>query len=287
MSPRDTCVIGWPIGHSRSPLIHNYWLHRHSLPGTYSARAVPPAELAPFFASFHDAGLLGCNVTVPHKEATARLLAIEDDLTARLQAVNTVFVRGQRLVGTNTDGYGFITNLGRSVPDLALSGASVLVLGAGGSARAVVGALMAAGVERIDVTNRTRSRAEEIRRLFGDRLFDLDWNDRQAALSRCDLLVNTTMLGMTGQPHLDLSLDGLPRHAVVADLVYVPLETDLLAGARARGNRTADGLGMLLYQAQAAFRHWHGSTPEVTAELRDLVVSDLAVSDLVGKRDLE
>ncbi|HKQ95957.1 MAG TPA: shikimate dehydrogenase [Aestuariivirgaceae bacterium] len=279
MSRHDTCVIGWPIGHSRSPLIHNYWLETHSLPGRYAARAVQPAELARFFESFHDSGLLGCNVTVPHKEATARLLAIEDDLTARLHAVNTVFLRKQSLVGTNTDGYGFITNLEHAVPDLALSGASVLVLGAGGSARAVVGALLAAGVERIDVTNRTRSRAHEISRLFGDRLFDLDWNDREAALSRCDLLVNTTVLGMTGQPALDLSLDGLPRHAVVADLVYSPLETGLLARARARDHRTADGLGMLLYQAQAAFRHWHGITPQVTAELRDLVTRDL-----LGKR---
>jgi shikimate dehydrogenase len=282
MSPRDTCVIGWPIGHSRSPLIHNHWLQSHSLPGRYTARAVQPAELASFFESFHDTGLLGCNVTVPHKEAAARLLAIEDDLTARLQAVNTVFLRKQGLVGTNTDGYGFITNLEHAVPDLALAGASVLVLGAGGSARAVVGALLAAGVDRIDVANRTRSRAREMCLLFGDRVFDLDWKDREAALSRCDLLVNTTVLGMTGQPPLDLALDGLPRHAVVADLVYSPLETGLLSRARARGHRAADGLGMLLYQAQAAFRHWHGITPQVTAQLRDLVTRDL-----LGERDPE
>jgi shikimate dehydrogenase len=280
MSPRDTCVIGWPIGHSRSPLIHNYWLETHSLPGLYTARAVKPAELARFFESFHDSGLLGCNVTVPHKEATARLVAIEDDLTARLQAVNTVFLHEQRLVGTNTDAYGFITNLGHAAPDLPLAGANVLVLGAGGSARAVVGALLAAGAERIAVTNRTRARARDMCLLFGGRLSDLDWKDREAALSRCDLLVNTTVLGMTGQQPLELSLDGLPRHAVVADLVYAPLETGLLSLARARGHRTADGLGMLLHQAQAAFRHWHGITPQVTAELRDLVTRDL-----LGKRD--
>ena len=280
MSARDTCVIGWPIGHSRSPLIHNYWLECHSLPGRYTARAVAPGDLKSFFATFGDAGLLGCNVTVPHKEATAKLVAVEDELTARLGAVNTVFHGSGGLVGTNTDGYGFITNLQRTVPDLGLEGTRVLVLGAGGAARAVIGALLAAGSGRIEVANRTPSRAREIGLLFGDRVADVAWNDRGTALARCDLLVNTTVLGMNGQPRLDLALDGLPRHAAVADLVYAPLETPLLQSARARGHRTVDGLGMLLYQAQAAFRHWHGVMPEVTAELRGLVERDLR-----GKRE--
>ena len=161
------------------------------------------------------------------------------------------------------------------MPELVLDGARVLVLGAGGSARAVIGAVLAAGAGRIDVANRTPSRARDVGLLFGDRVAGVAWGDRGTALSRCDLLVNTTVLGMDGQPRLDLSLDGLPRHAVVADLVYVPLETQLLQTARARGHRTVDGLGMLLYQAQGAFRHWHGVLPDVTDDLRQLVERDL------------
>jgi shikimate dehydrogenase len=275
MTVGDTCVIGWPIAHSRSPLIHNYWIAEHGIGGRYTAVPVEPGQLPSFFSSFAERRLLGCNVTIPHKEGAAQLVALDDELTRRLGAVNTVFLRDGMLRGTNTDGYGFITNLRACAPQVRLGGGTALVLGAGGSARAVVGAMLEAGVSRILLANRTGSRALELQRLFGPALHVVSWADRAAAAADVGLLVNTTMLGMQGQEALDMSLDRLPREAVVAELVYVPLETELMKAARARDIPTADGLGMLLYQAQAAFRTWYGILPSVTPRLRELVERDL------------
>jgi shikimate dehydrogenase len=272
---RKACVIGWPISHSRSPLIHGYWLKHYGIDGTYERIAVPPAELTAFICSLADRAYAGCNVTLPHKEAAFRAVRIADDATLRLRAVNTVFRRDKELWGTNTDGEGFLANLAAHVPDWHPENRTVIVLGAGGAARAIVGALLDAGSGRVVVANRTSARAEELRRDFGSRIEPHDWRDAERLLENADLLVNTTSLGMTGQAPLTLDLAHLPRSSIVADIVYSPLETDLLARSRIRGNVVVPGLGMLLHQAVRGFELWFGRRPEVTPELHDLVARDI------------
>ncbi len=269
------CVIGWPISHSRSPLIHRYWLKRYGIDGTYERIAVPPAELSAFLSSLADKGYAGCNVTLPHKEDAFRAVRIADDETLRLRVVNTVFRRGEELWGTSTDGEGFLANLTAHVPAWRADNRSVVVLGAGGAARAIVGALLDAGSRRVVVLNRTLARAEELRRDFGSRIEPRDWRDAGKLLEDADLLVNTTSLGMTGQAPLLLDLTHLPRSSIVTDIVYTPLETDLLVRCRARGNTVVPGLGMLLHQAVRGFELWFGRRPEVTPELHDLVARDI------------
>ena len=272
---KKACVIGWPIKHSRSPLIHNHWLMRHGIEGVYEKVAVEPDELDRFLRAMPDAGWLGCNVTVPHKEKVFELVRSDDPFTQRLGAVNTVYIRGGQLHGTNTDGIGFMRNLQAAAPQWQPASGPVVVLGAGGAARAVVAALIDAGVPEVRIVNRTRDRAAALAELLGNGAKARDWTMRGDLLADCTLLVNTTTLGMAGAPPLDLELDRLAPEAVVYDIVYVPLETDLLARARARGNPTVDGLGMLLHQAAPAFALWFGFEPEVTDELRDLIVADL------------
>jgi len=272
---KKACVIGWPIKHSRSPLIHNHWLTRHGIGGTYEKVAVEPEELDRFLRAMPDAGWLGCNVTVPHKEKVFELVRCDDPFTQRLGAVNTVYVRTGNLHGTNTDGIGFMRNLQLSAPHWRADSGPAVVLGAGGAARSVIAALIDAGVPEVHIVNRTQDRAKVLADLFGERAKARAWAKRSELLAECTLLVNTTTLGMTGAPPLELELDGLAPGAVVYDIVYVPLETDLLARARARGNPTVDGLGMLLHQAAPAFALWFGIEPEVTDELRALIVADL------------
>lgn len=273
------CVIGWPVSHSRSPFIHRYWLDRYKIDGAYERKAIAPHELEKFFKHFLQAGYVGCNVTVPHKEAVFSLVLIEDEVTRRIRAVNTVYVEDGRLVGLNTDGYGFMANLRSVVPTWVPTGAQVLIMGAGGAARSIVAALLDAGVGRVLLANRTLSRASAVAGHFGARVEAIVWPDMALHLPRTDLLVNTTSLGMSGQPPLELALDMLPVHCPVADIVYVPVETDLLKRARIAGHPTVDGLGMLLHQAVPGFERWFGVRPEVTAELRRLVEADI-----VGKR---
>ena len=272
---KKACVIGWPIEHSRSPLIHNHWLDRYGIEGAYEKCAVAPEELKQFLRTMPETGWAGCNVTVPHKEKVFGLVEIDDPFTRRLGAVNTVYVRDGRLHGTNTDGIGFVRNLQVRAPQWQAAGGPAVVLGAGGAARAVVAALIDAGVPEVRIVNRTEERARTLAGMFGAAASAHDWMQRADLLSDCTLLVNTTTLGMTGAPPLDLELARLAPDAVVYDIVYAPLETDLLSRARARGNPVVDGLGMLLHQAAPGFALWFGIEPEVTDELRALIVADL------------
>ncbi|WP_046861698.1 shikimate dehydrogenase [Microvirga massiliensis] len=273
-------VIGHPIAHSRSPLIHGYWLRKHGIPGSYERIDVPPEALRDFLATMRDRGFAGGNVTVPHKEAVFRLLGRVTDRAAQLQAVNTLWFEGDTLVGDNTDITGFMAHLDDSLGEgWDASTRTALVLGAGGAARAIVAGLAGRSLERIVVANRTLAKARELVEGMatptGPTLEALDWDDLERALPKTDLLVNTTTLGMAGQPPLKLTLGRLPRHGIVCDIVYVPLETELLATARALGLRRVDGLGMLLHQAVPGFSHWFGVTPKVDPELRRLIEADI------------
>jgi shikimate dehydrogenase len=272
---RAACVIGWPISHSRSPLIHNYWLKQYGINGAYRREAVPPEQFEEFVTKLTEHGYVGANITLPHKEA-ALALSQPDGRAKAVGAANTLWLDNGTLRSTNTDVDGFLSHLDAVCAqwDRGLDGA--IVLGAGGGARAVVFALIERGAQRIHLANRTFSRAEELRARFGEVVNPVRWEEVSGLFGGTDLLVNTTTLGMTGQPDLDIGVARLPDSAVVVDIVYTPLETTLLARARARGLRTADGLGMLLHQAVGGFERWFGVKPEVTEELRALVEADLA-----------
>jgi len=271
--PRLACLIGWPAAHSRSPLIHHYWLRTLGIPGGYVIEAVPPDELQDFVFRLTLRGFVGANVTIPHKERVLALSA--PDARARaVGAANTLWFEDGELRSTNTDVEGFINNLDASAPGWETC-AEALVLGAGGGARAVVFGLLERGIAQVHVVNRTRERAQALASQFGDKVRPAGWEAITDLMPRAGLLVNTTSLGMRGQGALDLDLSGLPNEAVVADLVYVPLTTPLLAAAKARGLKTADGLGMLLHQAVRGFELWFGRRPQVTSELRAQVEADL------------
>jgi shikimate dehydrogenase len=271
---RAACVIGWPVEHSRSPLIHTYWLRKYGIAGEYRRELVAREEFVAFAKSLAMRGYVGANVTVPHKEA-ALALSEPDDQARAVGAANTLWFEGNVLRSTNTDVEGFLANLDASAADWDKDLGKAVVLGAGGAARAVIYGLLARGIEHLIVVNRTLARAEALRQQFGARVRESRWDEMDAALPDAGLVVNTTTLGMQGQPALALDIGRLPRHAVVADLVYAPVRTPLLAAAQAHGLRIADGLGMLLHQAVRGFALWFGKTPAVTAELRDLVEADL------------
>ncbi len=270
---RAACLIGWPAAHSRSPLIHHYWLRTLGIEGGYSIEAVPPEGFAEFVLHLSAHGFVGANVTIPHKER-ALALSMPDARARAVGAANTLWYEGGELRSTNTDIEGFLNNL-----DACASGwdaaTDALVLGAGGSSRAVVFGLIERGVKRVHLANRTIARGRTLADQFGATVHPVSWDGIDDLLPRAGLLVNTTSLGMHGQPALEIDVSRLPPHAVVADLVYVPLLTPLLAAARARGLKTADGLGMLLHQAVRGFELWFGQRPEVTPELRALVEADL------------
>ncbi len=271
---RAACVIGWPIGHSRSPLIHNYWLKRYGIAGEYRSEAVPPGEFRDFVQSLAARNYAGANVTVPHKEA-ALACSLPDDRAKAVGAANTLWLDDGKLRSTNTDVEGFLDNLDAVAAGWQRGLNKAVVLGAGGAARAVVYGLIQRGVGDIVVINRSRERAEALRERLGAGIRTLPWNERNAALRDAGLLVNTTTLGMPGQPELVIEVERLPAGAIVAELVYVPLRTPLLRAAAARKLRTADGLGMLLHQAVRGFSLWFGQNPEITLELRTLVEADL------------
>jgi shikimate dehydrogenase len=271
--PRVACLIGWPAAHSRSPLIHHYWLRKLGIEGGYSIEAVPPEGLADFVRRLAAHGFVGANVTLPHKERVLEL-TVADARARAVGAANTLWYEGKELRSTNTDIEGFIDNLDTSAKGWdAIEEA--LVLGAGGSSRAVVYGLLERGIKRVHLANRTIERARALADQFGETVRPIAWGAIGEVLPRSGLLVNTTSLGMHGQGVLELDISPLPSHAIVADLVYVPLETQLLSAARVRALRTADGLGMLLHQAVRGFELWFGRRPEVTAELRALVEADL------------
>ncbi len=271
---KAVCIIAWPAGHSRSPLIHNYWIKQHKLNAEYRREAVPPEQFGNFIRSMRDRGYVGANVTVPHKETALHLT--EPDARARaVGAANCLWYDDDALRSTNTDVEGFLANLDQTTPGWDRGLASAVVLGAGGGARAVAYGLLAREVGRVYVVNRTRERALALQKKFGARVRIASWDETTGLLGGAGLLVNTTTLGMLGQPPLEINLR-CPASLVVADLVYAPLETGLLKLARDRGLRTADGLGMLLHQAVRGFELWFGVRPVVTAELRALVEADLA-----------
>ena len=272
---RAACIIGWPVEHSRSPLIHNYWLKTYRIPSEYRREAVPPDQFRAFVQSLAARGYAGANVTVPHKEA-ALAWSQPDDRAQAVGAANTLWFDGV-LRSTNTDVEGFLDNLDASAPGWDRGLGKAVVLGAGGAARAVVYALLERGVDHVVVANRTQRRAEALRERFGARVHPARWDERNAALDDAALVVNTTTLGMAGQPDLSIEVGRLPGHSVVADLVYAPLITPLVRSVRARGLRTADGLGMLMHQAVRGFLLWFGKKPEVTAELRALLEADLSL----------
>lgn len=271
----QACVIGWPIEHSRSPLIHGHWLARHGIDGHYSKQAVSPDDFGDFVRAMPDRGFAGGNVTVPHKEAALQCAAHADAAAREIGAANTLWFEDGELHASNTDGYGFITNLDEGAPGWDEAGPVVVVLGAGGAARAIVHALLARDVREIRLLNRTRSRADALATHFGGPIHVHDWDTRDAQLEGCGLLVNTTTLGMTGQAPLEIDLAGLPGNSVVTDLVYAPLQTQLLKRAGEKALRGVDGLGMLLHQAVPGFEKWFGVRPQVSEELRALVTADI------------
>jgi len=266
-------IMGWPVGHSKSPRLHGYWLEKHGVDGAYIPLPVRPDDLEQALRALPVLGLAGCNLTIPHKEKALAVVDRLDAVARRIGAVNTVVVNADgSLEGRNTDSPGFLANLkadGRWLPDTG----PAVVLGAGGAARAVLVALIDAGVPDILLTNRTQERAEALADEFGRPVRAIAWAERESALAGAALLVNTTSLGMTGKPALDLRLDDLPDHALVNDIVYAPLETPLLAAARARGLAIVDGLGMLLHQGAPAFEAWFGLMPVVDDALRAHVLA--------------
>jgi len=270
-------VCGHPIAHSRSPKIHGYWLRKYGIAGSYEPIDVSPEDVGSFFATLSKNGFAGGNVTIPHKEAAFAAVASRDEAAERIGAVNTLWFEDGRLRGGNTDAEGFAANLDERAPGWTKAGVAV-VLGAGGAARAVIHALKERGFSDIRVTNRTLERANELADRFGEGVSAHPIAATRELLSDAGLLVNTTALGMAGKggsDELPADPERLPRHAIVTDIVYVPLETPLLAAARRHGLKTVDGLGMLLHQAAPGFERWFGRRPEVTQELRDLIVADM------------
>lgn len=266
-------VIGWPISHSKSPLIHGHWLDKYGLAGSYEAIAIAPENLKSEIARLKAEGYAGFNVTVPHKQAIMPYLDYIRADAERIGAVNTVVINPDgKMEGRNTDAFGFIENLKEGAPDYDFTKAPAIVLGAGGAARAVVYALGKAGVPEIRILNRTLARAVELAKQF-PACIAMDWEMLPEAMVRTELLVNTTSLGMKGQPPLEIDLTRLPKTALVHDIVYAPLETGLLRMARVRGNQTVTGIGMLLHQARPAFQAWFGVMPDVDEALRQKVLA--------------
>jgi shikimate dehydrogenase len=261
-----TGVIGHPVGHSKSPLIHNHWIEKYALTGHYEALDIHPDLLRERLPELlFEEGYAGFNLTIPHKEIALDICDEIDDTAHKIGAVNTVWKQGGKICGSNTDAYGFAQNLG-TVPD-----GPALVLGAGGAAKAILYALQQAGCTDMRITNRTREKAKNLAQQFDAQ--SIDWSDRHTALDECELLVNTTALGMTGHVALELDLDKLPQSALVCDIVYNPLMTDLLTRAQKRGNPVITGIGMLLHQARPAFEKWYGVLPDIDEELMRKVLA--------------
>jgi shikimate dehydrogenase len=265
-------LLGWPVAHSRSPVIHNHWLAHYGIAGRYVLFAVPPEKLEAAVRGMAALGLRGCNVTTPHKQAIFPLLDRVDELARRIGAVNTVVVeKDGTLTGFNNDGNGFIQSLRHADPQWRPDSGPILVLGAGGASRAVIASLVAQGAREIRLTNRTQDKAQEIADAIGAVVKVVPWERREDALDGIAMLANATSLGSVGKPPLEISLARLPKNAVVGDLIYVPPETPLLAQARQRGNITVNGLGLLLNQARPAFNAWFGVMPEITPALLQAV----------------
>ncbi|MEP1331067.1 MAG: shikimate dehydrogenase [Lentilitoribacter sp.] len=275
--PIQAGVIGWPIHHSRSPIIHNYWLNQQSINGNYQTIAVSPDAADAFFKGFKTSGLAGFNITIPHKETVIPYLDHIDEAATAIGAVNTVWLEDGKMCGSNSDWIGFSDNLDHLAPGWDQHNDHALILGAGGAARGVIFALLKRGFENITVANRTVTRAEELADHFGDNVHAIGLSQAEQAIESSTLLINTTSLGMDNNPPLPLTLDGIQPDCLVTDIVYTPLETPLLKLAKSKGNKTVDGLGMLLHQAKMGSKLWFGGDPVVTDELRDLVLQDMGL----------
>jgi shikimate dehydrogenase len=269
-------VMGWPVMHSRSPMIHNYWFKQHGLAGTYVPLAIKPEGLAAALRALHALGFAGCNITIPHKQEAMKIVDEVDAAARRIGAISCVVARPDgSLAGSNNDAFGFIRNLKQELPGWRANAGPVVVIGAGGGSRAVCYGLAQEGAQEIRLVNRTYSRAKGIADEFGGPIKALPWEQRNDVLEGAAMVVNATSQGMVSEPALDIRLDKLPKNALVADIIYIPLETPFLAAARQRGNRTINGLGMLLHQGPLAWKAWFGIEPAVTAELRALVEQSL------------
>lgn len=267
-------VIGSPIAHSKSPQLQRYWLEKYGIKGFYVPMDIAPEDLETVLRALPKAGFVGCNVTIPHKEAVLRIADVVSDRAALIGAANTLIFRADgKIHADNTDGYGFIANLKHDLPEWTGAEGPAAVFGAGGACRAVIASLLETGCPEIRLSNRTRARADALRAEFGAKVVVYDWVQAGNMLEGAKTVINTTALGMVGKPEFRIPLDGLSPDAVVTDIVYTPLETELLKQARAIGCRTVDGLGMLLHQAVPGFERWFGTRPEVTEDLRDLVLS--------------
>jgi shikimate dehydrogenase len=266
-------VVGWPVGHSLSPTLHAFWIAEHKIDAMYVPLAIRPEDFSEAFAMLPKLGFRGVNVTLPHKETAFRLTTDHDAAALATGAVNTVVFDDNKAIGKNTDLFGFSAMLLDA--DVLLASKRAVVLGAGGAARAVVGSLQSLGVAGVSVVNRTVEKAESLVKFFRGSLGARSWDALPSLLPQTDVLVNTTKLGMQGEPPLTIDLSAMRRDAVVVDVVYRPLETPLLAQARARGLKTVDGLGMLLHQARPAFAAWFGVEPQVTPQLRAHLIAQL------------
>jgi shikimate dehydrogenase len=272
---KRACVIGSPVAHSRSPLIHGYWLREHKIDGDYTRHEVKPEDIDSFLKNFSNGPFTGCNVTLPHKESAARNVKDASPVVRALGVANTLWLENGTLRADNSDVPGFLAHLDDTIPGWDRKTKHAVVLGAGGAARAVVYGLYQRGVTKITIVNRSRERAEQLIKEIKIETNIASFDQIDALISSADLLVNTTSLGMKGQPRLQIDLKNLKKSAAVCDVVYVPLETELLLQARERGHATVDGLGMLLHQAVVGFEKWFGVKPKVTKELRDIIVADL------------
>ncbi len=272
---KKACVIGWPISHSRSPLIHNYWLKLHGLPGLYERVPVAPDELQTFLRSLKQQGYRGCNITIPHKESAFHLVDAVDETSRRIGSINTVWLENGSLHAMSTDGIGFCANIEQTVPNFSFIDQIVTVMGAGGSTRPIVDEMLRRGAREIIIANRTIERAVDIMRLFGPKVKAIKLSEVNNALPQAGLLINTTSIGLTGAAEIPVDLRQLPPEAIVADIVYVPLETNLLKRARVCNLRTVGGLGMLLHQAVPGFEKWFGVRPLVTSALYDHVAANI------------
>ncbi len=275
-------VTGWPVAHSRSPLIHNYWLSKYGIKGAYGLFPVQPGQLEVAIKGMLALGIVGSNVTIPHKVEAMKLMDHVDPLAQRMGAINTIVVTEKgELHGFNNDGYGYIQSLKDANPEWRADSGPICVLGSGGAARAIVLSLLDQGAKEIRLMNRTQAKAEALRDEFSldgpykGSISVYSWSERHEALDSVSLLVNTTNQGMHGQPELDIRLERLPHSAMVSDAIYIPLETPLIAAAKARGHVTVSGLGMLLNQARPAFKAWFGVMPEITPELMQMIVATL------------
>ncbi len=274
---KRACVIGWPIEHSRSPMIHGHWLKVYGIDGAYTKEAVKPDDVADFLRHLERHGFVGCNVTVPHKEAAFAAAMVRDPSAVAVGAANTLWVEKGQLACANTDTYGFMTYLRHKAPHWDASGSPVLILGAGGAARAIAYGFLEAGCRDVRIANRSRERADALVHHFGRGVSAVDWHQRNPAAKDAGVIVNTTTLGMKGEGDPGIDFAAVGKDCVAADIVYVPLETAFLRQARAHGLQTVDGLGMLLHQAVPGFEKWFGVRPQVTDELYRLVAADIAV----------